>query len=110
AAWGAALLFGATIFGELVPSKPPAALANLVPGIVHGATALLGLYAAHSGLAHLQIGLCRTLGYRAPERYRYPFLATGPADFWERWNTYMMGFVRSYVFVPVHRALKRRSS
>jgi hypothetical protein len=69
---------------------------------------LIGLYAAHVGLASVQIGLFRQLGYDAPERYRQPYRATTPRDFWARWNTYLGCWVRFYVFEPTVRFLSPR--
>ncbi len=69
---------------------------------------LLGLYCAHSGLASIQIGWMRVLGFRLPERYRYPLLAVTPRDFWERWNAWIGRWVHLYLYRPVGRALYRR--
>jgi hypothetical protein len=71
------------------------------------AARLLALYAAHSGLASLQIGLFRQLGYVAPERYLKPYRARSLRDFWARWNTYVGDWVRLYVFEPSIRALMK---
>jgi hypothetical protein len=71
-----------------------------------GGLRLVGLYAAHSGLAHMQLGLLRQTGYAAPERYRKPFLARNPSDFWRRWNTYVGEWLRRYVFIPSVERLK----
>lgn len=60
----------------------------------------VALYFAHSGLASLQIGFARVIGHEIPERYTYPFLARSPEDFWRRWNRYLGGWIRRYVFVP----------
>jgi D-alanyl-lipoteichoic acid acyltransferase DltB (MBOAT superfamily) len=73
-----------------------------------GVLIFLGEYASHSGLASIQLGLLRQAGYRAPERYRYPFLATDPIDFWRRWNVYVGTWLRLYVFTPAARAALRR--
>jgi D-alanyl-lipoteichoic acid acyltransferase DltB (MBOAT superfamily) len=69
---------------------------------------LLGEYTAHSGVASIQIGCMRQLGYNIPERYRYPLFAHNPAEFWRRWNTYVGTWARSYVFVPLFSFLTRR--
>lgn len=63
------------------------------------------LYFSHSGLASVQIGLARMVGHRIPERYAYPFLARSPEDFWRRWNRYLGGWARKYVFMPAALAL-----
>jgi hypothetical protein len=60
----------------------------------------LAEYARHSGLASLQIGLMRQLGYVVPERYVWPIFATSPLDFWRRWNTYVGAWALRYVFSP----------
>jgi D-alanyl-lipoteichoic acid acyltransferase DltB (MBOAT superfamily) len=64
------------------------------------ANALL-FYLGHSGLASVQIGLMHLCGWRVPERYNRPFLATSPADFWRRWNVYVTNWARRYVFRPL---------
>lgn len=58
-------------------------------------------YAKHSGLASLQIGLMRQIGYVTPERYAYPILATTPLDFWRRWNIYLGQWVKRYLYWPL---------
>jgi hypothetical protein len=68
-----------------------------------------GLYCAHSGLASVQIGWMRLLGYRIPERYVFPYLAVSPQDFWQRWNTWIGRWAHHYLFVPFgHAAVRRR--
>jgi len=74
---------------------------------------LLREYAAHSGVASIQIGALLLLGYRIPERYRYPLFARSPDEFWQRWNTYVGGWARTYVYTPLvfawMRSRKKRS-
>ena len=65
-------------------------------------------YLAHSGLASLQIGCMRMIGWEVPERYRMPFLARNPRDFWRRWNVYLGTWLRIYVFLPVSRLARAR--
>jgi hypothetical protein len=67
-------------------------------------------YAVHSGLASIQIGFMRLIGYTIPERYNYPLLATSPLDFWRRWNTYVSGWLGKYVFLPLTRRFQHRFS
>jgi hypothetical protein len=68
----------------------------------------LTLYFAHSGLASLQIGIMRFVGYQTPERYHFPWLATGPSDFWNRWNIWLGVWVRQYFFQPLVLLTSRR--
>ena len=73
-----------------------------------GALRLCREYAVQSGVASLQIGCMRQLGYLLPERFSYPLLSRSPADFWRRWNTYVGGWARIYVFLPLVSAMPRR--
>jgi hypothetical protein len=65
-------------------------------------------YLGHSGTASLQIAGMRALGVPLPERYRAPFLARTPEDFWRRWNTYLGSWLMRYVFMPAGAFLLRR--
>jgi hypothetical protein len=64
-------------------------------------------YCAHAGLASVQIGFMRLLGYPLEERYDRPLAALNPADFWRRWNTYVGRWAQRYVMTPVARAARR---
>ncbi len=74
--------------GAAQPALMPAALAATLG---FGLLRLLLEYFQHSGLASLQIGLLRQLGYELPERYMWPLAARDPLDFFRRWNTYVGG-------------------
>jgi hypothetical protein len=69
---------------------------------------MTALYIGHSSLASLQIGAMRCLGWEIPERYHYPFLATGPDDFWRRWNRYHGWWLLRYVYLPLATRYQRR--
>lgn len=116
---GMAVLFAAFVitplasasFQDRFESRPGRVLASVA------VASLLFLleYARHSGLASLQIGLMRQLGYVIPERYELPILAKDPLDFWRRWNTYVGNWMLHYVFWPLsfklareHRTLRSR--
>jgi hypothetical protein len=73
--------------------------------IAYGVLRVCSEYAAHSGLASLQIGVMRQVGWIVPERYRFPLLATSPVDFWRRWNTYVRVWLEAYVFLPLSRQM-----
>lgn len=84
---------------------------NLAWLSAYGAVGFLSLYAAHSGLASIQIGLMRQIGCTVPERYRYPLMSTSPIDFWRRWNIYVRLWLEAYVFLPLaFRVAKRTES
>jgi hypothetical protein len=83
--------------------------AGVAGTLVIGVSKLGREYAVQSGVASLQIGCMRQLGYRIPERYRYPLFAPSPGEFWRRWNTYVGGWAQTYVFVPLTFTLRPRS-
>jgi hypothetical protein len=76
---------------------------------LYGVLRFLSEYAAHSGLASLQIGWMRQIGWRVPERYELPLFAKSPMDFWRRWNTYVRVWLERYVFLPVSVRAARTS-
>ena len=82
-------------------------LGALVVLVACGAAHFLVVYAAHSGLASIQIGLMRHAGWTVPERYNHPLRSASPADFWRRWNTYRRVWLEAYVFLPFARRLGR---
>lgn len=76
--------------------------------LLKGGLSALALYAVHAGLAMSQIGLLSLAGFSAPQRYVAPYRATSVLDFWRRWNTWVGGWARTYVFLPVVLRLRRR--
>ena len=111
-------LFGATLLLLKGTASGLAGVATLtlsagrfssVASIIMGVADFLLFYAAHSGLAHVQLGLMRLVGWTVPERYDYPLMASSPADFWRRWNTYVRLWLESYIFLPLGVSLARRT-
>ncbi len=91
-----------------VRASGDAPLRSTLPALAgFGALRFLLEYGRQSGLASLQIGMMRQIGYDLPERYRFPLLATDPMDFWRRWNTYVNGWLFRYVFWPVANRYRR---
>lgn len=99
---------GALAAGVLFPLAQATDGTGTTNLLVHGSLRFLALYAACSGLASVQIGSMRLLGYVASERYRFPFLAKDPFDFWRRWNTYVGRWARKYVFLRLARRRRTR--
>ena len=71
---------------------------------------VFAIFLAHAGLAHLQIGYLRMAGFAVMERYNRPYLATSPADFWRRWNVWLGTWARIYLYLPLARAIGRRTT
>ncbi len=67
-------------------------------------------YLRQTGVADFQTGLLRQVGYRVPERFARPLSASGPLEFWRRWNIYVGEWIQRYVFWPTSlRAGRMRS-
>lgn len=58
-------------------------------------------YFQFSGYSDIAVGLGRIAGYRLPENFNWPFLATNLRDFWQRWHASLSQWCRDHVFTPV---------
>ena len=59
------------------------------------------VYADFSGYSSMALGVARVLGYRLPENFRYPYLATDIAEFWRRWHITLTRWLREYLWWPL---------
>lgn len=59
------------------------------------------IYCDFSGYSDIAIGLGLMMGYRFPENFRHPYLATGFRDFWGRWHITLSSWFRDYVYIPL---------
>jgi D-alanyl-lipoteichoic acid acyltransferase DltB (MBOAT superfamily) len=78
------------------------------PGLHGGLGALLAvygyaaqIYCDFSGYTDIAIGSALLLGYRFPENFRSPYLASSPQDFWRRWHVSLSTWLRDYLFIPL---------
>ncbi len=49
----------------------------------------------------MAIGLGRMFGFRFPENFRHPYIATSVQDFWRRWHISLSTWFRDYLYVPL---------
>lgn len=61
----------------------------------------LQMYFDFSGYSDMAIGLGRMFGFRFPENFRYPYVASTIADFWRRWHISLSTWFRDYVYYPL---------
>ncbi len=54
-----------------------------------------------SGYSDMAIGLGRMLGFRFPENFNMPYLATSITDFWRRWHMSLSAWLRDYLYIPL---------
>ncbi|MCI5080223.1 MAG: MBOAT family protein [Saprospiraceae bacterium] len=94
-------------------------IANVVGGLADeifaGPTAELGsatlwlgiiaysfqIYFDFSGYSDMAIGLALMLGFRFPENFNFPYIATSITDFWRRWHITLSRWMRDYLYIPL---------
>ena len=65
----------------------------------------LQLYADFAGLTDIAIGAGRVLGIMAPPNFNAPYYAENIQEFWRRWHMTLTGWLRDYLFTPLHMTL-----
>jgi alginate O-acetyltransferase complex protein AlgI len=61
----------------------------------------LQIYFDFSGYSDMAIGLGRMFGFRFPENFNYPYIASSIQDFWRRWHMSLSAWFRDYVYIPL---------
>lgn len=61
----------------------------------------LQIYFDFSGYSDMAIGLGKMFGFTFKENFNYPYISTGAAEFWRRWNISVGRFFRDYVYIPM---------
>ena len=61
----------------------------------------LQVYFDFSGYSDMAIGMALLFGFRFPENFRRPFLATCVTDLWRRWHMTLTSWLRDYVYIPL---------
>ena len=59
------------------------------------------IYCDFSGYTDMALGLANTLGFKLPENFNAPYLASSPADFWRRWHISLSRWLRDYLYIPL---------
>ncbi|NJC26932.1 MBOAT family O-acyltransferase [Neolewinella antarctica] len=67
-----------------------------------GAVAYAGqIYFDFAGYSDMAIGLGRMMGFRFPENFNSPYVATSISDFWRRWHITLGRWMRDYLYIPL---------
>jgi alginate O-acetyltransferase complex protein AlgI len=61
----------------------------------------LQIYFDFSGYTDMARGVSRTLGLELPRNFNFPYGATSPSDFWQRWHMTLSRWLRDYVYIPL---------
>ena len=59
------------------------------------------IYADFSAYTDIARGVAKWYGFDLIRNFARPYLATGPADFWQRWNISLSTWFRDYVYIPL---------
>jgi alginate O-acetyltransferase complex protein AlgI len=61
----------------------------------------LQLFFDFAGYSAMAIGLGQMQGFRIPENFNHPYLATSIQDFWRRWHISLSTWIRDYLYIPL---------
>jgi D-alanyl-lipoteichoic acid acyltransferase DltB (MBOAT superfamily) len=61
----------------------------------------LQIYFDFSGYTDIARGLGLLFGYRWPDNFNLPYLATSVQDFWRRWHITLSLFLKDYLYIPL---------
>jgi alginate O-acetyltransferase complex protein AlgI len=67
------------------------------------ATFLFGfqIYFDFSGYSDIAIGSAMLIGLHFPDNFNWPYMATSPKDFWQRWHISLSAWIRDYLYLPL---------
>ncbi|MCR9142396.1 MAG: MBOAT family protein [bacterium] len=72
---------------------------------ISGTVAVLGfvaqIYCDFSGYTDMARGMALLLGYRIPENFFAPYLATSFTELWRRWHVTLATWLRDYLYFPL---------
>ncbi|MDR0220123.1 MAG: MBOAT family protein [Lachnospiraceae bacterium] len=61
----------------------------------------LQIYFDFSAYSDMAIGLGAMFGFKFPENFNYPYVASSVTDFWRRWHISLGMWFRDYVYFPL---------
>jgi alginate O-acetyltransferase complex protein AlgI len=59
----------------------------------------LQIFFDFAGYSHMALGVALLLGFRLPENFTQPYLATSFQDFWRRWHRSLSFFFRDHLYI-----------
>lgn len=59
------------------------------------------IYFDFSGYTDMGRGSALMLGYKLPDNFNLPYLATSMTDFWKRWHISLSTWLRDYLYIPL---------
>lgn len=108
--WSGVLFFVVGLAKKVLIADKAAALAapylgivqpNLFESWVAVGAYTFQIYFDFSGYSDMAVGLGMMLGFRFPQNFNRPYLATSISEFWERWHITLSRWLRDYLFIPL---------
>ena len=59
------------------------------------------IYFDFSGYTDIAIGIALLFGFRFPQNFNYPYIATSLQDFWRRWHMTLSRWLRDYLYIAL---------
>ncbi len=59
------------------------------------------IYFDFSGYSDMAIGLAKMMGFKFPENFNAPYIATSITDFWQRWHVSLSRWMKDYIYIPL---------
>ncbi len=59
------------------------------------------LYFDFSGYSDMAIGLAKMVGFKIPQNFNNPYVASSVTDFWRRWHISLGNWMRNYLYIPL---------
>lgn len=79
----------------------PTADLNATEAITASYAFAFQIYGDFAGYSYIAQGLAILLGFRFRRNFLFPYLATSPQDFWQRWHISLTSWFRDYLFMPM---------
>lgn len=59
------------------------------------------IYFDFSGYTDIAIGVALLMGFRFPQNFNYPYMATSLQEFWRRWHMTLSRWLRDYLYIAL---------
>lgn len=90
------------------PTNSVMGFSGLIPAWYIVVAYTMQLYFDFSGYTDMVLGVSMFFGITLPANFNNPYLATNPAEFWERWHMSLSNWFNYYLFSPISRSLLRK--
>ena len=59
------------------------------------------IYFDFSGYSDMAIGIGKTLGFKIPENFNFPYISKSITEFWRRWHITLSNWMKDYLYIPL---------